>query len=76
MKYTPTPPRRKVDETNGYSDDDVTPARKRKRYMYDSEEFEDYKTSSTAEGDITISEVDTKGGAYVKIYNKGKEVKF
>ena len=71
LKYTPTPTRR--EEANGYSDDDDTPLRKRRRMLYDAEEFEDFAVRSTAKGDVAISEVCTKG-SFVKLHNKSNEV--
>lgn len=71
LKYTPTPTRR--EEANGYSDDDETPVRKRKRTFYDAEEYEDYAVRSSTKGNIAISEV-CPNGSFIKIQNKSQEV--
>lgn len=71
LKYTPTPTRK--DEPNGFSEDDDTPLRKRRRMFYDAEEYEDFAIKSTIKGDIVISEV-CPSGSFVKLQNRGKEV--
>lgn len=70
LKYTPTPTRR--EEANGYSDDDETPMRKRRRMHYDEEEYEDYAIRSTSKGDISVSEV-CPHGSFIKLHNKSKD---
>lgn len=73
LKYTPTPTRK--EEANGYDDEDDTPLRKRRRVVYNEEEYEDYAIRSTSKGEIVVSEV-CPHGSFIKLHNKSKEVRF